>query len=476
MKKLTVAFMPHPPIIIPQIGGGEGVLAQKTIDGMKTVSNLIKSIKPDTIIFITPHGNSFNNGVCVLYGNELQGDFSSFGNGDISFEKEINKELTERINFILEEKDILSVLMDNDLAKYYNVDVSLDSGVMVPMHFIDQYYNNYNIVHITPGFISYEDSYKMGSLIGDILTNIGYNSLVVCSGDLSHTLKEVGPYKYNSSGAILDEMICTAIKEGDPLPLIMSKNKLIKDAGECGLRSFLVGFGVVDGLGYESKLISYEGPFGVGYATGYLSTNGTKKESLFKPLEENKEKIYLQRIIKEDDYIKLARMSIEYYVTNNRKINIGNIKNEISDSFIKEAINNSGGVFVSIYSQGQLRGCIGTIMGAKDCLLEEIVYNSISACSNDTRFDPIEVKELKNLDIRVDILMKPELVLSKEELDVFTYGIIVQQGDKRGVLLPNIDGVKTVDEQIEIAMDKAGVLRGTDFEMYRFKVIRHCID
>ena len=131
------------------------------------------------------------------------------------------------------------------------------------------------------------------------------------------------------------------------------------------------------------------------------------------------------------------------------------------------------GVFVSIKKDGRLRGCIGTIQPVQESLAEEIVSNAVSASTRDPRFAPIEAGELERLTISVDVLGERERINSMEELDVKRYGVIVTKGHRRGLLLPNLDGVDTVAEQVAIAREKAGIKEQETVELERFEVVRH---
>ena len=131
------------------------------------------------------------------------------------------------------------------------------------------------------------------------------------------------------------------------------------------------------------------------------------------------------------------------------------------------------GAFVSIHKQGKLRGCIGTILPTTGSVAEEIIQNAISASTKDPRFDAITEDELKWLEINVDVLGEPEDIDSPDQLDVKRYGVIVSKGFKRGLLLPDLEGVDTVEDQIAIAMQKAGIAPGTKVNLQRFEVIRH---
>jgi AmmeMemoRadiSam system protein A len=138
-----------------------------------------------------------------------------------------------------------------------------------------------------------------------------------------------------------------------------------------------------------------------------------------------------------------------------------------------EFLNKRAGAFVCLKKNGNLRGCIGTIQPVYANLAEEIMANTIQAAMADPRFDPVNAAELPHLTYSVDVLEEPEPIDTKELLNPKVYGVIVRSGYKAGLLLPDIDGVDTVDDQIEIARRKAGIGRFEDMELYRFEVIRY---
>jgi len=131
------------------------------------------------------------------------------------------------------------------------------------------------------------------------------------------------------------------------------------------------------------------------------------------------------------------------------------------------------GAFVSLKKQGELRGCIGTIEPMRENLALEIVENAISAASRDPRFRPVEEEELAVLSVSVDILGLPERVAGPEALDVRRYGLIVRAGSRRGLLLPDIEGIASVEEQVSVALRKGGIGEGESVELYRFMVERY---
>ncbi len=165
-------------------------------------------------------------------------------------------------------------------------------------------------------------------------------------------------------------------------------------------------------------------------------------------------------------FVELAKKTVEEYV---RK---GKIPSPPSN--IPEEMNKKAGVFVSIKKRGQLRGCIGTFLPTTDNIYEEIVRNAIAAATQDPRFSPVQEQEIPELEFSVDILSPPQPVRDLNELDPKKYGVIVMKGWKRGLLLPDIEGVNTIDEQLKIAKLKAGISPfDSDVEIYKFKVERY---
>ncbi len=168
---------------------------------------------------------------------------------------------------------------------------------------------------------------------------------------------------------------------------------------------------------------------------------------------------------KEHPLVQLARKAIEEYVRHGRIIDP---PENLSPEMRKRA-----GVFVSIKKRGNLRGCIGTFLPTKKNIAEEVIHNAIAAATQDPRFPPISEEELDELDISVDVLSEPEPVRSLEELDPKKYGVIVESGWKRGLLLPDLEGVDTVEQQLAIAMAKAGISPDEPIRVYKFTVKRY---
>lgn len=168
----------------------------------------------------------------------------------------------------------------------------------------------------------------------------------------------------------------------------------------------------------------------------------------------------------EDAYVQLARRTIEEYI---RRQHI----TPVPQGLPQEMYAGRAGVFVSIKKNGSLRGCIGTIQAVQGSIAEEIIHNAVSASTEDPRFPPVTADELDKLTISVDVLGEMEPIASPLELDVKRYGVVVTKGYKRGLLLPNLEGVDTIAEQIAIAKQKAGIGIMEEAQLQRFEVVRH---
>jgi len=357
--------------------------------------------------------------------------------------------------------------LTNDVSKKYKISKELDHGVLVPLYFITKEYKDFKLIHISIAGLPYIDLYRFGKCISKAVQDSNENVVFVASGDLSHRLSHEAPYGYSEKGKLFDEILINSVKNLEVENLLELDENFCEEAGECGLRSFIIMFGAVDGFELKPEVYSYEGPFGVGYSIAKIEVeNENEDRKLLKKIEERNKASMMSLRENEDKYVQLARNSLEEYVKEKRIIKVpGNLP--------KELIENSAGTFVSIKKHGQLRGCIGTISPTRINIAEEIIYNAISAGTRDPRFSPIEEAELGSLVFSVDVLNKAEPIASIDELDIVRYGVIVRKGNKSGLLLPNLEGVNTPEEQVSIALQKAGIKPNDDYSMERFEVIRH---
>ncbi|MDP4088755.1 MAG: AmmeMemoRadiSam system protein A [Bacillota bacterium] len=458
-------LMPHPPIVIPEVGRGEEEKISATSDSMYKVGEEIARLAPDTIVIVSPHGTMFGDAIALAYEDPLRGSLKDFRAHQVSMEIATDKALTNKIFELASEEGIPVVMADNRLLSSYNITVKLDHGVMVPLYFINKYYSNYKLVHITYAPLGDIELYKFGEIISKAVKELGEKVVFIASGDLSHRLKDDGPYDYHPHGEKFDREFLQLLQQGDVLGVFNIDRETVCDAGECGRRSVLIMLGALEGFKFNGDLLSYEGTFGVGYGIvrfNILSEGGSKLAELEGLRREAHNKKHNQR----DSYVRLARQSLTTYITTGRELE------EVPEYVTAEMREKKRGVFVSLKKYGELRGCIGTFLPTTGSIAEEIMRNAIEAGLNDPRFGEVEEEELLDIDFSVDVLEEP-VPAQRPELDPKRYGVIVSSGRKRGLLLPDLEGVDTVDEQLSIACQKAGIRAGEDYTIEKFEVVRH---
>ncbi|SHE70583.1 uncharacterized protein, PH0010 family/AmmeMemoRadiSam system protein A/AmmeMemoRadiSam system protein B [Caldanaerobius fijiensis DSM 17918] len=465
-KVLSAYLMPHPPIIVPEVGRGEEKKIQITIDKLNEIARQIKELKPDTIIIISPHGYVFRDAVSVDAQLHLRGDLGQFMAPGVELEFESDQDLIQLILKEADGKGIPNVKIDSHALKRYSLSPELDHGTIVPLYFVTQHYRGFKLIRMSYGFLPFEQLYEFGIAIQKAVEKSDRNVIFIASGDLSHVLTPDSPNGYSPKGEVFDKTLLDMLGKMDVVGIINMDKQLIHEAAECGYRSLCVMLGVLDGYEVDARVLSHEGPFGVGYGVAAFLVTGSGKPSLVDELYDIKRSKIKNIRENEDPYVRLARQSLEYYLKNRTPL-------PIPKDLPEEMLNKRAGVFVSIHKDGDLRGCIGTIYPQRENVALEIIMNAISAGFEDPRFYPVEENELEDLVYSVDVLMPPEKVSSKDELDPKKYGVIVRCGYKSGLLLPDLEGVDTVDQQISIALKKAGIKPYEHYSIERFEVVRH---
>ena len=461
MSILAAYMVPHPPMIVPAVGRGSEEQIRATTRSYEQVAEEIAVLKPDTIIITSPHSVMYADYFHISPGKGARGDFGQFRASQVRFDEEYDTELVAAIAQAAGAQGFPAGVMGERERR-------LDHGTMVPLYFIRQRYQGGKIVRIGLSGLPLSEHYRFGQIIREAVDRLGTKAVFIASGDLSHKLQDYGPYGFAQEGPQYDERIMDVCSRAAFGELFDFDETFCDRAAECGHRSFVIMAGALDGQAVKAKALSHEDVTGVGYGI-----------CTFKPGEPDDSRHFLEQYLskageelaarraQEDPFVRLARSSVEHYILRHRKM-------EMPGDLPAELTARGAGAFVSIHEHGKLRGCIGTISPVRDCLAQEIIDNAVSASTRDPRFSPIRADELKWLEISVDVLGDPEPVSSPDELDVKRYGVIVTNGRKRGLLLPDLDGVDTVEEQISIAKSKAGIADwDKKVELQRFEVVRH---
>ncbi|KUG04178.1 putative acr [hydrocarbon metagenome] len=458
------ALTPHPPLIVPSVGGNRINEVASTVQAMKSLAKELAAESPQTLVVLTPHGNVFSDCITCLSEAVLYGDFKAFGSQAVGNTYNNDRELLVEISKRSVKEGINFINVDMECAASNRLRGNLDHGVLVPMHYVEPALDHdIRLLPISTGLLSNLELYTLGKIIQESAAFLGRRVAIIASGDMSHRLKNEGPYDYHPDGQAFDLQVKELLAAGDVRGILKIPAKLRDNAGECGYRSIVIMLGTLDGLKFESQVFSYEGPFGVGYLVAGFRPFEEAPSLLAELKQQEKQRLEAERR-SESEPVKWARMVLESYIQGGK---IPNLPPELDMLNQKKA-----GVFVSLKKNGQLRGCIGTIAPVYDGLAQEIAANAISSGTRDARFFPLEQGELEQLTYSVDILGEAE-ECSRQDLDPARYGVIVSKAGKRGLLLPDLEGVDTVDQQLQIALEKGGISPGEKYKIERFEVRRY---
>ena len=445
---------PHPPIMVPEVGREAIADVRRSIDAMAALTERVIRSGAETVILISPHAPLEPDAFVAYAGPQLHADFANFRAPTATVHAELDEELLKEITRAGAEQKFEVTRIRGDL----------DHGTAVPLYFLQRHGWNGRVVALGYSFLSNEDHLRFGNCIRAAIDKVGRRVAFIASGDLSHRLKPDAPAGYNPQAHLFDEEVVDAIRSNSTSRIVTIDQDLRRTAGECGYRSMLVAIGVAQGLESRCEVISYEAPFGVGYMVAQLLSVGTEPKAV---ASGSIESVTRASAGGSTELPAHARQVIETFVTTGEVIR--------APDGLSELLTQRAACFVSIKTlDGDLRGCIGTIEPEKNTLAEELIANAISAASRDPRFPPVRADELPNLKYSVDVLSQPELV-RLEDLDPNVYGVIVedQDGGRRGLLLPNLEGIDTAAKQVEIASRKAGIGPETRVKLWRFRADRY---
>ncbi len=455
---------PHPPVLVHEVGRGRERETQRTIDALEQVAEEMARHRPETVVLMATHGPLNPKAFYLLTAAAVEGDFSRWGAPSVRFRFPGDPDVAAAIR---EEAERAGLPLE--VSGHWNG--GLDWSCTVPLYYLRSGMEGARLVPMNISFLPPRDHFELGRAVRRAVDRLGRRVAIVASAELSHRLSDDGPYGFHPAGPELDRRVQKAVARWDVGAILGMDVALREAAGDDAVPSISFLMGALDGLPVRPRVLSYEGPFGVGYMVAAVEIGeageeeqaggaaGTAEERRGASAQEK-----ASRAAKpEHPFVRLARSAVEAWVRHR----------QVLEPPVTPELRRRAGVFVSIKKKGLLRGCIGTVEPTQDNLAREIVWNAISSASRDPRFEPITEDELPELAYSVDVLSEPEAVAGPEALDSRQYGVIVQSGHRRGLLLPDLEGVDDVETQIAIACSKAGILPGEPIELYRFQVQRY---
>ncbi len=322
-----------------------------------------------------------------------------------------------------------------------NIAHQSEHSIEVQLPFLQYFKKDIKFVPIILAYSSGAAYKEIGKELAKAIKALNKEVVILASSDMTH-------YESQESARKKDNKAIEAILDLDEDELLKRVDEL--NISMCGYAPAVSLISAAKELGAtEAELVKYQTS---GDTTGDYSAVVGYAGIIIKGIEMS-------------PLVRLAKKTVETYVKEGKPPR----PEELTPEMRQKA-----GVFVSIHNKlGGLRGCIGTFEPVKQNIAEEIIANAISSATRDPRFLPVNSNELNDLSYSVDVLSAPELVESQDQLDPRKYGVIVGAGYRRGLLLPDLEGVDTVDHQIDICRQKAGIASGEPIKLYRFEVKRY---
>lgn len=438
------ALLPHAPILIPSVGLERGKAAAHTTEAMRTIARRLVAADPERLVVVTPHAPRAPQRLGIHMGTDCHGSLASFGEPWVGVTFAGDPPMASALAHHLNAHGIATWAMD---CKEHKV----DHGAVVPLWFLAEAGWNGPTLVVGLGLPDDYGIQELGHALAACAAQDGRRWALIASGDMSHALSRDAPAGLRREGLRFDEAFIEYLREGKVQALSSMPDALVDGACEDALRSTLVALTACGEDKPSIEVLSYEGPFGVGYGCAVLR-DMTHIECTGDSVA--------------NDYpAGLARTSIETAFRHPHE----------RPPKAPPGLGRPAACFVTLHdAHGRLRGCIGTLAPTRDSLAHEIWHNARSAAFNDPRFEPLEESELTDLRIEVSVLAPPEDIHDPSQLAPARYGVIVRAPDGRtGVLLPDIPGIETVEEQLRIARTKGGISAAEPQSLQRFTVRKH---
>jgi MEMO1 family protein len=447
-------LMCHAPIVLPDVAGNRARQCGQTTRAMGDVATRLVAHSPDVIVIVSPHAPRHPSAWGVCTESPLRGDFGRFGAEHIGITLPGAPEAAARLS---------AAAKANKLSVREISADRLDHGTLVPLYFVRQAGWDGPTLLVALPYPGTGSEVTMGEAIARAARDAGQRWAVLASGDMSHRLIPSAPAGYHPQAKEFDRTFKAHIDAGDLRAACAVDADLRELAAEDVVDSCAVAAGAVRFESRGHRTYGYEGPFGVGYLEAVLYEDAAPAEPGARDVGQRKSEE--QRPWRA--MLKIARDAIAAKIAHS--------------AFRAPALpvpwNAPQGVFVTLRdANGDLRGCIGHVEPLYGTLVDEIATCAAAAATQDTRFPRVAPDELPLLTIEVSLLGKTEVVTDLATLDPKRYGVVVSSGRARGVLLPNIDGVDTVEEQLRIAAGKAHLPAGRPWTIERFEVQKQSDD
>jgi AmmeMemoRadiSam system protein A len=451
---VIAALMPHAPILIPAIARDELSAVAASVASLRSVARRIVESKPDVVVVVSPHSPRKPGAFGIWSGAQVAGDFGRFRAPDI------------RVEFKNDEafgRELSGRLRGAGVRDWRIPQGPLDHGASVPLWYLAEAGWTGPVSVLSLNYPGEGGLAEVGQALRNTARGLGIRVAVIASGDMSHRLKPDSAAGYEPRAREFDQAFITCLKRGAYTEVDAIDSSLRDLAAEDVVDSAQVAFAAVESHAEGGKVFSYEGPFGVGYGVAVLF-DGRRPAASGLKVEPGEDKYSAFR----EKLPAVAREALRAALFNEEERAHGSAEGVLRE---KRA------VFVTLRTHGgKLRGCIGTLTPKYANVLEETRQMSCAAAFDDGRFEPVRREEFSTLSFEVSVLQPLEEVKSEHELDPARYGVVVRTEDgRRGCLLPGIDEIRTVREQLDVARRKGRIDASEPVRLQRFEVVK-CLD
>jgi AmmeMemoRadiSam system protein B len=251
------AITPHPPVLIPEIGKDNLPKLAKTEAAMKKLEQDLYAAKPESLVIISPHGQILDSAFNINLSADYTASFKEFGDFSLELKFKSDYMSIQQIRASDEaQKSVPIVLTSNN---------EIDHGFGVPLYYLTPHLKDIQIIPIVYSALDINQHFAFGQYLHQQLSKINKRFAIIASGDLSHRLTKDAPGGYSKQGAVFDKKLAALIKKKDISGILGLDQKLVEEAGECALRSIAIMLGIIETMNFSTEVLSYEGPFGVGY-------------------------------------------------------------------------------------------------------------------------------------------------------------------------------------------------------------------
>jgi len=436
---VCAVLMCHAPIVIPAIAGDEARSCSATTQAMRSTAQALVAHEPDVIVLISPHAPRRADSIGVVFEEQLRGDFSRFRHPELALSVRGAPSAAQLL---------ASHAQAHDVATHFLPGHALDHGSTVPLFFVHEAGYRGRVLLLSLPYPGGSLERRLGVALAEAAAASGERWAILASGDMSHRLSRSAPAGFDPRAQEFDAAFVSAVRDGDLRRAVAPDPALAELAAQDVVQSTEVAAAALQYRAQGTRVFAYEAPFGVGYLEALLFSDRDKTDL---PAPERPPVVLAE----------IALAAIHHALRGE----------PYAPPSLPAPWDQPRAVFVTLRSpDGELRGCIGRTEPSLPQLADEVADCAVSAATRDYRMPSVRSSELASLRLEVSVLHPPAPIADARDLDPARFGVVVEHGKRRGVLLPAIDGIDTVEKQLQIALHKAGIEPNAPYQMQRFLV------